>query len=92
MGDKRAYRFPDTPLNSVKEPRLHQLDDSHLSSVAAASAGTGHASVAAVAVSVLGGDLLEQLVSHIFLASGGLLEWWQGPGVPLAFPVESTSS
>ena len=23
--------------------------------------------------------------------SGGLLEWWQDPGVPLAFPVESTS-
>jgi len=24
--------------------------------------------------------------------SGGLLECWQGPGVPLAFPVESASS
>ena len=24
--------------------------------------------------------------------SGGLLEWWHDPGVPLAFPVESTSS
>ena len=24
--------------------------------------------------------------------SGGLWEWWQDPGVPLAFPVESTSS
>ena len=24
--------------------------------------------------------------------SGGLLEWWQDPGVPLAFPVESASS
>ena len=24
--------------------------------------------------------------------SGGLLEWWQDPAVPLAFPVESTSS
>ena len=23
---------------------------------------------------------------------GGLLEWWHDPGVPLAFPVESTSS
>ena len=25
-------------------------------------------------------------------ASGGLLEWWQDAGVPLAFPVESGSS
>ena len=24
--------------------------------------------------------------------SGGLLEWWHDPGVPLAFPVESASS
>ena len=24
--------------------------------------------------------------------SGGLLEWWHYPGVPLAFPVESPSS
>ena len=24
--------------------------------------------------------------------SGGLWEWWHGPGVPLAFPVESASS
>ena len=24
--------------------------------------------------------------------SGGLWEWWHDPGVPLAFPVESTSS
>ena len=24
--------------------------------------------------------------------SGGLWEWWYDPGVPLAFPVESTSS
>ena len=24
--------------------------------------------------------------------SGELLEWWHDPGVPLAFPVESTSS
>ena len=24
--------------------------------------------------------------------SGGLWEWWQHPGVPLAFPVESASS
>ena len=24
--------------------------------------------------------------------SGGLLEWWDYPGVPLAFPVESASS
>ena len=24
--------------------------------------------------------------------SGGLWEWWQEPGVPLAFPVESASS
>ena len=24
--------------------------------------------------------------------SGGLLDWWQDPGVPLAFPVESASS
>ena len=24
--------------------------------------------------------------------SEGLLEWWQDPGVPLAFPVESASS
>ena len=24
--------------------------------------------------------------------SGGLLEWWHDPGVPLAFPVESDSS
>ena len=24
--------------------------------------------------------------------SGGLLEWWPDPGVPLAFPVESASS
>ena len=24
--------------------------------------------------------------------SGGLLECWQGPGVPLVFPVESASS
>ena len=24
--------------------------------------------------------------------SGGLLEWWHDPGVPLAFPVESVSS
>ena len=24
--------------------------------------------------------------------SGGLWEWWQDPGVPLAFPVESASS
>jgi hypothetical protein len=24
--------------------------------------------------------------------SGGLLEWWYDPGVPLAFPVESASS
>ena len=24
--------------------------------------------------------------------SGGLLEWWYDPGVPLTFPVESTSS
>ena len=24
--------------------------------------------------------------------SGGLLEWWHDAGVPLAFPVESTSS
>ena len=23
--------------------------------------------------------------------SGGLLEWWHDPGVPLAFPVESAS-
>ena len=23
---------------------------------------------------------------------GGLLEWWHDPGVPLVFPVESTSS
>ena len=44
---------------------LHQLDDCHLSSIAAAFAGTGHSGVAAVAVSVLGSDLLEQLMSHI---------------------------
>ena len=25
-------------------------------------------------------------------SSGGLLEWWHDPGVPLAFPVESASS
>ena len=24
--------------------------------------------------------------------SGGLLEWWHDPGVPLAFPVENASS
>ena len=25
-------------------------------------------------------------------SSGGLLDWWHDPGVPLAFPVESASS
>ena len=25
-------------------------------------------------------------------SSGGLWEWWHDPGVPLAFPVESTAS
>ena len=25
-------------------------------------------------------------------SSGGLSKWWQDPGVPLAFPVESASS
>ena len=44
---------------------LHQLDDCHLSSVAPTLAGAGHSGVAAVAVSVLGSDLLEQLMSHI---------------------------
>ena len=46
---------------------LNQLDDCHLSSIATAGAGAGHSGVAAIAVSILGSDLLEQLVSHIFL-------------------------
>ena len=46
---------------------LHQLDDCHLSSISPAGAGAGHSGVAAVAVSVLGSDLLEQLVGNVFL-------------------------
>ena len=46
---------------------LHQLDDCHLSSISPAGAGAGHSGVAAVAVSVLRSDLLEQLVGNVFL-------------------------
>ena len=45
------------------EPLLHQLDDCHLSCVTTAGAGTGHSGVAAVTVSVLGSDLVEQLLN-----------------------------
>ena len=35
---------------------------------------------------------ISQLADAVGDTSGGLLEWWHDPGVPLAFPVESASS
>ena len=46
---------------------LHQLDDGHLGGVAAAGAHLQHPGVAAVAVGVLGADLVEQLLGHVLL-------------------------
>ena len=50
---------------------LHQLDNCHLSSIATAGAGTGHSGVAAVTVSILGSDLVKQLLSYVFLGHIG---------------------
>ena len=47
--------------------RLDQLEDCHLGGIAAADANLHDAGVAAVAVSVLGADLVKQLLCHIFL-------------------------
>ena len=58
-------------LFSRNRAGLHQLDDCHLSSVAPAGAGAGHSGIAAVAVSILGSDLLEQLLGHVFLGDEG---------------------
>ena len=44
---------------------LHQLDDSHLSGIAAAGADADNAGVAAVTLGILGAQLLEQLLGHI---------------------------
>ena len=60
-----------TGTSSARKRKLHQLDDRHLRSVATTGAGTGHPGVAAIAVSVLGSNLLEQLVRHIFLGDEG---------------------
>ena len=62
-----AQWFPTAPNISMNPYGLHQLDNCHLSSIAAACAGTGHSGVAAVTVSILGSDLLKQLLYHIFL-------------------------
>ena len=55
------------PLEHISLRGLHQLDDRHLSGVTAALTDANHAGVATVALSILGSDLLEQLVGHIFL-------------------------
>ena len=65
------------PLQQIKKPsvftegffdaKLHQLDDGHLSGVAAAGTDLDDTGVTAVTVGILGGDLLEQLVGDIFL-------------------------
>ncbi|OLA32074.1 MAG: hypothetical protein BHW27_07245 [Faecalibacterium prausnitzii] len=51
---------------------LDKLQNCHLSSVAAASADLDDAGVAAVAVSVLGTDLVKQLLCNIFLGDVGV--------------------
>ena len=48
-------------------PGLHQLDDSHLSGVAAPGTNADNAGIAAVAVGILGAQLLKQLVGHVLL-------------------------
>lgn len=44
---------------------LHQLNDRHLSSIAAANAGADDAGIAAIALGIAGSNLLEQLLAHI---------------------------
>ena len=51
----------------TRSPTLHQLDDSHLSGVAAAGADADNAGVTAVTLGILGAQLLEQLLGHILL-------------------------
>ena len=50
---------------------LHQLDDGHLGSVAAANTDAGHSRVAAIAVGILRSEFLEDLVRDIFLRDEG---------------------
>jgi len=49
-----------------------ELQNCHLSCIAAASADLDDAGVAAVAVSVLGADLVKQLLCNIFLGDVGV--------------------
>ena len=76
-----AHTMQKGPFPEGKEPLLHclnsqsrsdELQNCHLSSVAAASADLDDAGVAAVAVSVLGADLIKQLLCNIFLGDVGV--------------------
>ncbi len=51
----------------VPSNKLDQLQDCHLSSVTTADTDLDDAGVTTVAVSILGADLVEQLLSNVFL-------------------------
>ena len=61
-------------MNTVSnsQSRSDELQNCHLSCVAAASADLDDAGVAAVAVSVIGADLIKQLLCNIFLGDVGI--------------------
>ena len=64
-------RLHPSHLTTLESPP-NELQNCHLSCIAAASADLDDAGVAAVAVSVLGADLIKQLLCNIFLGDVGV--------------------